>query len=410
LKFSFHPQNLTQVSLPAADTDIVYRVSKGLRVLGACFLLPLIALCIAGPLWLLHGSSAPDELKVTLPLLAFFVAALFVYVLRSTLRTRLEFLASGIRYTSGWGRPRETAYDEIEGYRILQGRNARTLKLIPRDKLRKPVKIELVFERAKELDARLGEKFKNLDAADLQAEMSRILSDETLGASEDDRRASLEGARRQARVLNLAATALVFWGFIYPRPYDLVMTLLAAAPVLAIGLIRWSNGLVTFDGKRTSARPTVAYAAMVPAMVLGVRGLLDWHILAWSGFWTPFAVFAGTMIALAWFCAQSLETKKVGSIIALSFVFLAHSFGLVLFINGACDRSVPAIHRTVVVRRWTVSGRNTSYHFRVSPWIDGRGAWDMSVARQVYDQHEVGSPALIGVCRGSLSIPWFFVR
>ena len=410
LKSGREPWNLAQVSLPAADTDIVYRVSKGMRVLGVCFLSPLIAACIVAPLWLLRGSSLDDGLRITLPLLGIAVAALFVYVLRSTLRSRLEFLSTGIRYTSGWGAPRELTYDEAEGYRVRPGRNTRILLLQPRDKARRPLKIELVFERAKELDALLGQKFRNLDEADLQAEVSEILADETLGTSEEDRRAALASAKGQARILNAAATGLVFWGFIYPRPYGLVMIALAAAPILAVGLIRWSNGLVAFDGKRTSARPTVAYAAMGPAMVMGLRGFLDWHILSWSAFWTPFAVFAGTMIALGWFCVQRPETKKLGTLAVLSFVFLVHSYGLVLFLNGEFDRSVPAIHNTVVVRRWTVSGRSTSYHFRVSPWIDDRGARDITVARQVYDQHAAGSPALIGVCKGCLAIPWFFVR
>ena len=111
------------------------------------------------------------------------------------------------------------------------------------------------------------------------------------------------------------------------------------------------------------------------------------QILSWSAFWTPFAVFAGTMIALGWFCVQRPETKKLGTLAVLSFVFLVHSYGLVLFLNGEFDRSVPAIHSTVVVRRWTVSGRSTSYHFRVSPWIDDRGARDITVARPVSYTH-----------------------
>lgn len=393
-----------------AQPGDVFRVSAALRTLAACFLVPMIALCAFGPFWMLAASHESAGIFVFVLLLGLLMAALFGYLLWSAFRTRLEFLLEGIRYTGGWGEPRELSYDETEGYRVQRGRNSRILQLIPKDASRKPLRIEMSFGRLPELTSRLDGKFRNLDAEDLKREMKEIMADERLGFSEEERMAALAGALKKARVLGMSALALMVWAMIYPRPYILVMTLLAVLPVAAVALVKSSSGALTIDERKPGARPNVTYAVVTPGMVLALRAFLDWHILDWSTFWVPFSLFGASMAALVWYASGSSGPRKTGAMVATCALCLAYSYGLTLFLNCALDRSDPVAHQTVVRSRRVSHGRSTTYYITVSPWLDGPGFRQISVPSSTYNAHPLGSAALVLVRKGKLSIPWFFVR
>jgi hypothetical protein len=228
------------------------------------------------------------------------------------------------------------------------------------------------------------------------------------GSTDDD---PLRRARLQAGILNLIAMAAAVWAVAYPRPYGLVVALLAVLPVAAIGLVIASRGAVTLDTDRKSVLPTAAYAILVPCMVQGVRALEDWHILGWSGFWLPFWFVAAVLIVVLLFAAAADGQGKVTTVVLIALVLLAQSYGLVLFMNCEFDRSVPVIHRTVVTSRRISHGRrSTSYYLTVGPWIDGGYSEEIKVPSSTYDWHEEGSTVLIGVRPGTLSMPWYFVQ
>lgn len=244
-----------------------------------------------------------------------------------------------------------------------------------------------------------------------KADMAAVLSDERLGSTEDERRGALRTATILAGILNATTGALIFWALIYPRPYSLVVALLATLPLLGVGLVVMSRGAVMLDTDRKSVRPTASYAIMAPAMVLALRALEDWHILGWSGFWLPFAVLSGILIGLLLVCSAADGRRKAATLVILSAVFMAESYGLVLFLNCELDRTVPVIHRAVVLGRRMSSGRrHTSYYLTVGPWIDGRYSEQVSVPSSTYGWHQVGSTVLVGVRPGALSMPWYFVQ
>ncbi len=244
-----------------------------------------------------------------------------------------------------------------------------------------------------------------------KAEFAALHTDARLGSTEDERRGTLRRARIQAGILNTATGAAVTWALAYPRPYSLAIALLAVLPLLGIGLVIATRGAVTLDSDRKNVRPTAAYAIFAPCLVLALRALEDWHILGWSGFWVPFAVGAGILLGVLLVGAGADSQRKASTVAVISFVLLAESFGLVLFLNCEFDRSVPAIHRTVVLSRRISRGRrSTSYYLTVGPWIDGRYAEEVSVPGSTYGWHLEGSTVLIGVRPGSLSMPWYFVQ
>jgi len=367
--------------------------------------------CVVGPIWFLFYSRADSNAVAILLLLGLGGAALLAWGIVSAFRTRLEFLPSGIRLTKGFGQPLDVETDEVKGYRVVPGRNSRSLMILFKDAARKPLRVDMAFERQAQLSRLLAKRFHNLDDEEVKAEMKEILSDPELGSSEEERQAALQRARIQVGVLNAATAASVFWAMLYPRPYVAAIALLAALPLIAVILVRFSRGAVTLDSKRGSVRPNVAYAMLGPGMVVGVRAMLDWHILGWSAFWIPFAVLAAILLGLFLVGTAGDAQRKAGTLVLLIFVCLAQSYGLVLFLNCEFDRSVPEIHRTTVVGRRVSRGRkSTTYYLTVSPWIDGGYSEEISVPSSTYGWHEEGSTILIGVRQGSLSMPWFFVQ
>jgi hypothetical protein len=229
--------------------------------------------------------------------------------------------------------------------------------------------------------------------------------------ADDEDQDTFRTARIQAGILNMVTGAAVLWALVYPRPYGLVIALLAALPLAGIGLVIATRGAVTFDSDRKSVLPTAAYSVFAPALILAFRSLDDWHITGWSGFWLPFAVVAAILLGALLFGAAADAQGKVRTMVIISFVLLAQSYGLVVFMNCEFDRSVPVIHRTVVQSRRISRGRkSTSYYLTVAPWIDGSYSEEVKVPGSTYSWHEEGSTVLIGVRPGALSMPWYFVQ
>jgi hypothetical protein len=392
------------------STNPVFRVSAGFRALAVCFFGAVGVFCLVAP-WFLPMQPAGQGARTVVLLFGIAAAALFSWAIASALRTRLEFLPRGIRLTRGIGPPVEIPSDDIEGYRLLRTKNSRILKLLLKDAARKPVRIDMAFERQPELLGLLKKRYKNLDDEESNAEMKEILSDPELGSSEEERQATLQRARIQVGALNMATAIAVFWAMLYPRPYFLVIVALAALPLASACLVHLSRGAMVLDGKRGSARPNVAYAMLGPSMVLALRAFLDWHILGWSGFLLPFAVFAGTIIGFLLLSTVGDAQRKAGTVAFVCFVGIALSYGLVLFINCRFDHSVPAIHRAeVLARRISRGRRSTTYYLTVRPWIDGDYTREISVPGSTYGWHAEGSTVLIGVRSGALSMPWYFVQ
>jgi hypothetical protein len=391
-------------------THPVFRVSAGIRALSVCFLGPLVVLGLAGP-WFIPlqpGSSAARSI--------FFLAGIaasgtFAWALSSAFRTRLEFLPGAIRLTRAIGDPIEIRSDEIEGFRVIRSKSSGILRVFFKDAARKPLRIDMSFERREELLSLLGDRCTNLDDVDSKAEMKEILSDPELGSTEEEREAALQRARIQVGVLNTATAVSVFWAMLYPRPYFLVIAVLAALPLVSACLLHFSRGAIVLDAKRGSARPIVGYSILGPSMVLVLRSFLDWHILGWSGFWLPFAVLAGTLIGFLLLSTACDAQRKAGSVMLLFVAGMAISYGVVVFSNCQLDHSMPAIHRAEVLSRRISRGRrSTTYYLTVRPWIDGDYPREISVPGSTYGWHEEGSTVLIGVRGGALSMPWYFVQ
>jgi hypothetical protein len=398
------------MSEPLIPSDPVFRVSGGMKVLVGVLLVPFALVVAGGAVWFaFNGPLTPGQTAV--PLVAGFAfAAIFGCMVWSMLLTKIEILPEGMRFTRGFRADEEIPFDRIAGFRTLRGRNGTTLVIVPEDAPHRRIIVSRSLARRAELEGFIKGNLVDLDQADKDADMEAALADTQLGSTTEERRAALSRAQTHAYILNGTVFAAMVWAFLYPRPYAAVIIVLAFLPLAAVALAIFSHGAVSLYIANNSARPGVAGALIAPAFGLAVRALKDWHVIGWSGFWVPFAVLAALMVAVLWLASMSDAHKTTLAFLGLSAVCLAQSFGLVLFVNCYPDHTVPEIHRTVVRSRHITSGKSTTYHITIGPWLDGGYGRQITVDSSFYYAHSEGSTVLVGVRRGVLRMTWFFLR
>ena len=114
---------------------------------------------------------------------------------------------------------------QIAGRRMLPTQYVSTLALIPRDPGAKKLKISMVYETDSAFHAWF-QAIPDLDAEEDAAFKARVASDIDLGVTPAERSARLSRAKKVARYATGIAVLVTFWGFLYPRPYPLVIGIL----------------------------------------------------------------------------------------------------------------------------------------------------------------------------------------
>lgn len=105
---------------------------------------------------------------------------------------------------------------------------------------------------------------------------ARIEADERLGPDVETRRRRLKRMRVVARCLGILGFGAGVWAWMFPQPYALLMALLVAASLLAIGLAVASGGLYALmPGRAADLRPSLAAALVMPCLVHAGRAWVD---------------------------------------------------------------------------------------------------------------------------------------
>lgn len=372
-------------------------------------MLPVIAGCVLGPVWLVLTTVELWGMGGLLAGLWIGLGAVLAFAWQTNRNSRLEIWPECVRYHGVFGRVQELRLEHIQGFQIRRGRHERHLVFVPRVKIHKPLSFALVLERESELLEWVTGQFCDLDAERFQSEMQTILSDERLGSSEAQRRAALHAAQRYSRILNVSAFAVAIWVLGYPQPYSVAMAVAMAMPVLNLLLLLKSRGLIRFASNHCSPYPHTLLALFLPSLALLTRGLSAGHFLDWEQFWVPFAVVGTALLGATLLCASDVR-NRVGLMLGASCLCLVYSAGFVAHVNSFYDRTKPAVYRTVVQSRHISRGKSTSYHLTISPWLDLPMAYEVRVSRAFYEKHPEHSVAHILVYEGVFGIPWYQVQ
>jgi hypothetical protein len=250
----------------------------------------------------------------------------------------------------------------------------------------------------------------DLDAQEAAAARAEIVADPELGQTPDERLASLERAKKLARVFNGVTWAAAGWGFFYPQPYALALLVLALLPWAAIILAAKGHGLYRLDGRRNDVRPNLAAAMYLPGFVLLMRAVEDVGVLDWKLALT-YSVLATVIVFLAATRGDPTLWERRSVAVGLFCLMGAYGYGTVTLGNSELDAAAGQNYRVqVLAMHYSRGSKSTSYYLKLAPWGPRTQPEDVSVSSALYGVTRPGSEVCVHQGPGALGIGWYVVR
>jgi hypothetical protein len=381
----------------AASYPRIYRMKTWLRwvnyILGALFGLGAVAFVVfrPGDVWYIGPIVAAPFACIS--------AIFFLNVVRFAVI--LEANAIATRGVTSNGR---LELDAIAGRRrTTDGHGNVKLRLYPKEGRGKKLVLELNGFVADGAFHEWIAQLPDLDAEDLRRSQEELAAELGGGAVAE---AQIAAAKKLARVVNGAGVAVVVWAWLWPRPYSLVIGILAVLPWIALAIAAASHGVILLEPRRNSARPNLAGLFLAPAATLALRAMLDVSLVDATQLLKPLAM--ATLPLFALFFALNPSWRKELKIALLMFpVVAALVAGSLAHADTLLDRAQPEVRRVHVTGKHMTTGKHTSYYVELD-WLPG-GGHQTDVTSEQYEQARTGKPALVAVFPGALHIPWYAV-
>jgi hypothetical protein len=278
-----------------------------------------------------------------------------------------------------------------------------TLLFRPRTPELKNLRIILMLKTDEAFNAWIA-SLPNLDEVERAESTARIIDDQSVGVTAQERSQRLAGAQNRAKVLNWIAGIAAAWGFFYPRPYQLAMATLGIVPLVAIAMLATGGALYQVRGRRNDARADLSIAFLLPGLVMALRGLLDFNLLEWMPIIK--ATIAGTVLLTILLASRGMRESR-WAILPFSVVYL---FGAMTQANTLLDRSKRQVFPVRVLNKRISNGNTTTYYFQVEPWGPRPGVNEINVPSSIYGAVSAGQNACVLLWKGAMQAPWYIVR
>jgi hypothetical protein len=228
------------------------------------------------------------------------------------------------------------------------------------------------------------------------------------GTSPEEWRAEQWRAKWFARVMNLTAYAVSVASFGVEASAPLLIVL-AAFPLLAIGLVKWTHGLVRIGRPQNDHRPQTAAALFFPGIALFARVFTDGRTLDWAPA-VLLSLAVAAVLALVAVKAVNPERRVVsaGTIPALALACM-YSMGAVVVFNQVADASPGSYYSSTLLSKHVFKGKSTSYQFTLGPGGPFPEPHNINVAWQVYQSVEPGAAVCFVLHPGKLGFRWYSV-
>lgn len=225
--------------------------------------------------------------------------------------------------------------EQIRGWRSLPS-SPPVLLLEPRDPELGNVKITQTFPS----DPQFSEwvyTLPCLDREEVRASKAEARNDPRLGANPGERIRALEEGRRSAKLLAIVTAVVMLWGLI-PIAYPFAVFALALLPWMALGIVKRSHGVFRIDARPKDPHPNVALPFLFPGMILLLRVMNDYDVIASLRMVWFTAGIGGLLCFLALAIDRSLR-GKTGTTLAILAFSLIYGFSLGIEVNAVFDRS-----------------------------------------------------------------------
>jgi len=381
-----------------------YWISKGWRITGAVLCLLFIAggiviICIP---FFKNGETNP--VLTTILGLVFIVIAALAWA--DTIKTKLTITGDSVEVLRAFSR-RSLSLNEIKGYRKVKD----VYMLIPGSGS-KALRIPQYLENYASVKTWIEEKFKDVDAVQVEEETKEILSNDQFGFTVEDREAMLKKAKTIARIVNGAATGLAVWLLVYPTPYVPLMFAALILPVVALYIIWRFKGIVTVNDATKSAYPSMQVTLFFCCLLLFVRAMINYDLYAYQKLWQWVAVVTMVLSAAVYSIAFTGPHKTINKkpvFFLLVVLFAGYSYGAIIFANCHYDTSKAQVYKLPVIDKHISSGKAKTYYITTPAWGRFTGQQDISVAASVYESVSMNDTVNIYLLQGKLGIPWYFL-
>lgn len=361
---------------------------------------------LCGGMAVLFFRAGQSDLHPTEPLFAATVAAAAsLYLALVALRSRLIIDGTQIR-VQGAISARDFDLSELDGFRTYRSRYRTYQVLCLKDKA---WKIPLMKYAG---DTTLDNWFaglKDLDQRDRDQILEKIDQDQELGATPEERRKALTGAKQiniGALVVDGIAAAAFAWG---PAQFHLAaMVVLALVPAAAAYLLYQQPLLYGLFKPRKDPRPDVSISLMVSAFGL-LMGAGRFNFVS-TNLLLPFIVLGALALLALFYPAARKSPRLAGTMMGLLFLSAFFGWGLAASIDTTADPSTPQSYSVQVIGRHISRGsRSTTYYLELEPWGPYQAATNsnMKVSWQMYSTTRSGDIVCLSLHSGALHAPWF---
>jgi len=332
--------------------------------------------------------------------------ALGLSVIAFTLKARLVLYADRLEMLS-LVKTKSMTREQIAGWRVAPTNSYPILLLQPRSTEVKKLRIMLFFKTDDAFEGWFA-SLPNLDAVEQTEAVARIVGDQSLGATKEDRASRLSAAQRNAKLLTNAALITGFWGIIYAHPYQVVVAAQCFILVLVLALLMSGGGLYQIGGDRKDARADLSFPFLMPGFVLMMRSIIDINFYSLALI-IKMTAAAGLFLTLVLTAAdRGLRQRRWGIAVITVFSLLC-SFGVLAEANTLLDQSEPQIFSAHILSKRISGGKTTTYYLLLEPWGPRLEGGEVSVPRSVYQVLGVGETACVHLSRGALRVPWYTV-
>lgn len=242
--------------------------------------------------------------------------------------------------------------------------------------------------------------FPNAEAEAEDAQAEALLANPAFGHDKDARQRAINRDRWRLAGLSAVGWAVAIWSFFYPHPYPACLTTLLALPATGLILMLLSRGRWTL-AEANNGRLSLGGLAGPPAMMVGLRALLDDGVVDWRG-----AAVAGGGVALGLllFILATEGWAKRGVLVILAAGCFAYGWGGLVYLNMHFDDAPAKVYTVRVLDMDTGDYGNP---VTVTAWATRPGGNQVDVGNDFYRRLKVGGRFCLSVYPGALGIQWY---
>ncbi|MGE3106459.1 MAG: hypothetical protein AB7K14_14615 [Lysobacterales bacterium] len=299
--------------------------------------------------------------------------------------------------------------NDIAARRTLQVPNSPPIiEFIPKDKSTRPLRISQ-FIRTDDSFRSWLDGIPDQDELDQQRFQEEIVANRLLGDTKQERLLQMDRLHRWTRHLGIGTSAVVVWGLLYPRPYEIVVGALIVLPAVALVFAATSKGLIQVNQHLRDKRPSIVNTLIGSGALLALRAFLDFHVLDW-----PLVLGAALAVAaLITLVITRLDVamRNWSAALLMGCVFcLPYAYGTVVELNVLLDGAAPQRLATTVTGKHQTTGNYQSWNLIIAAWDSAHDSVDVNVNKRMYESVAVGDTVCVILFRGALGLNWISVQ